>query len=126
MTIFNCSVKLSAGTAVPFASGRRALPDAAAGEDGLVRVRRWSTGSLHVSIASEFFKGVLAFFILSPAGALRSFGLAQFLNDLAHRFRIRFNWKSAGRTAQAPIAFAFAIAKIEGTYRNAMQLHSSP
>src|SRR5437879_6429066 len=81
---------------------------------------------LHVSITSELFKSVFTFLVLGPAGALRSFGMAQFLDDLADGPGFRLNRKRAGGAAQAAIPFSLLVSKVQRDYRNAFAFDIFP
>src|SRR5688572_4309280 len=84
------------------------------------------TGGSHVAIAPEFFKGVLAFFVLSATGAFGRFGGAQLGDDFRHGASRRVDGRSAGRATEAAIALAFAVGKIEWNHRNFLALDVFP
>src|SRR5688572_19984146 len=80
----------------------------------------------HVPIPAQLLERVLAFLVLGATGALGGFGVAQFLDDVAHGFCVRLDWKRAGRAAQAAITFTLAVRKVERDNRNVFALDVFP
>src|SRR5687767_4031754 len=82
--------------------------------------------SSHVTIATEFFESVFAFFVLGAARALGNVGGAKFFDDVAHAHRFGFNWGGARPATDGAIALAFAIGEIERNHGNAFALDIFP
>src|ERR1035438_215225 len=83
-------------------------------------------GRSHVAVAPKLLESVLAFLVLRPAGALGRAVVAQLLDDLAHRARLRLDGERARVTADAPVTFPLLVREVERDDGHALALDVFP
>src|SRR5215510_713118 len=69
--------------------------------------------SLHIAVAAELLKCMLALFVLGTTGAFGRAAITKLLDDVANAARIGLNGKCAGRTAETSISLPLLIRKIK-------------